>query len=127
MRKTARSFRNISDLPTYRPTDTASSRVAGPRLKMLGKCEMLTREKPNLSLNAKFCISKYMACFSKLFRLMPCFSKCKILHSETDSVFHARLVNARNSIFVENPSILDSFLSLLLGISYRKIVFFAKY
>ena len=39
---------------------------------------MSPRKKPNLSLSAKSCISKNVACFSKLCRLMPYFSKCKI-------------------------------------------------
>ena len=49
--------------------------------------KMLSREIQNLSLKFKFCISKNMARFSKVSRLRPCFSKCKILHLETDFVF----------------------------------------
>ena len=94
--------------------------------KLHGKPFMLSREKQNLFLNVKFCISKNMACFSKVFRLMPCFSKCKILHSETDFVFHARHVNAQESIFIKNPSILHPFFSLFLRKSYRKTLFHAK-
>ena len=94
--------------------------------KLHGKPFMLSREKQNLFLNVKFCISKNMACFSKVFRLMPCFSKCKILHSETDFVFHARHVNARESISFNNPLILHPFFLLLLSVLYRKMFFYAK-
>ena len=38
----------------------------------------------NLSLNAKFCISKNMALFLYVFTTGSCFSKCKFMHSETD-------------------------------------------
>ena len=93
---------------------------------MHGKHEMLPREKPNLSLNAKFCISKHMACFLKVFRLMPCFSKCKILNSETDSVFHARHVNAQESIFVKNPSISHAFFLTFPKHMVQKNVFLCK-
>ena len=90
------------------------------------KYKMFSREKKNLSLNAKFCISKHMACFLKVFRLMPCFSKCKILNSETDSVFYARHVNAQESIFIKNPSISHPFFSHFLSIWYRKTFSYAK-
>ena len=94
--------------------------------KLHGKPFILSHEKQNLFLNVKFCIPKNIACFSKVFRLMPCFSKCKILHSETDSVFHARHVNAQESIFVKNLSILHPFFSLLLSTPYRQMLFHAK-
>ena len=74
---------------------------------------MLSREKPKLFLNAKFWISKDTAGFSKVF-LKTDAMFCKVLHSKTDLVFHARHVNAQDSIFVKNPSILHSFFTLLL-------------
>ena len=66
-----------------------------PLKKSHGKHQLLPREKQNLS---KFCISKNIACFLEVFRVMPImpyFSKCKILHSETDFFFHKRHVNAQ--------------------------------
>ena len=46
--------------------------------------KIISREILNLSLNAKFCISKNMAPLLYVFRTGPCFQKCKFMHSETD-------------------------------------------
>ena len=50
-----------------------------------------------------------MACFLKVFRLIPCFSKNEIFQSETDLVFHAKYVNAQEFVFVKNPPILHPY------------------